>query len=269
MTQPFSPPLAPTRLRKTGNRWRTIAALVLREMQSRYGRSPGGYIWAIFEPLGMILIMAIAFSLLLRSPSLGNSFLLFYATGFLPYNMYSGLARTTASALSFSRALMSYPVVIWLDAVMGRVLLNSLTGLLVSFIIMTSILVIVDTNTLIDFSPIIVAYTLTIMLGVGVGLVNCVLIAFFPIWSTAWGIINRPLFIASGVIVIYEDMPTVAQNILWYNPLMHVTGIMRTGFYPMYAPQYVSVTYVLSVALVLLALGFMLMRRFNIQILKR
>ena len=35
---------------------RAVAALVLREMSTRYGRTPGGYLWAILEPLGMIIM---------------------------------------------------------------------------------------------------------------------------------------------------------------------------------------------------------------------
>ena len=49
---------------------RTITALVLREMSATYGRSPGGYVWAVVQPIGMILFLSVGFSLLVRSPSL-------------------------------------------------------------------------------------------------------------------------------------------------------------------------------------------------------
>ncbi|WP_260008654.1 hypothetical protein [Leisingera sp. M527] len=66
-------------------------------MSTRYGRTPGGYLWAILEPMAAILFLAIGFSLVIRSPSLG-SFLLFYATGFLPFNLYQSI-----SALAYCR----------------------------------------------------------------------------------------------------------------------------------------------------------------------
>jgi capsular polysaccharide transport system permease protein len=34
---------------------RTIVALIMREMATSYGRSPGGYIWAIAEPVAGIV----------------------------------------------------------------------------------------------------------------------------------------------------------------------------------------------------------------------
>ena len=80
---------------------RTIIALVLREMGATYGQSPGGYVWAIVQPIGIIVILSIGFSLLVRSPSLGTSFLLFYATGFLPFDMYSILTQKISAALKY------------------------------------------------------------------------------------------------------------------------------------------------------------------------
>ena len=45
---------------------RTVAALVLREMSTRYGRTPGGFLWALLQPLATVLILGFAFSLLAR-----------------------------------------------------------------------------------------------------------------------------------------------------------------------------------------------------------
>lgn len=254
---------------RSAGRLRTIVALILREMSSVYGRSPGGYIWALVEPIGMIVILSFGFSLLLRSPSLGNSFILFYATGYLVYNVFLKLSQLVGNAITFSKALLVYPAVSWLDAVSARVLLNLLTGILVSYILLGAILLLVDSRVVLSFGPILLAYTLSALLGIGVGLINCVIIGFFPVWRTIWSVITRPLFLASGVIIIHEDLPPFAQDILVFNPLMHVTGLMRTGFYPMYAPQYISVLYVLLIALTMIALGLMLMRRFNQDIMNK
>ncbi|MBT0957767.1 ABC transporter permease [Alphaproteobacteria bacterium KMM 3653] len=244
-------------------------ALVLREMASRYGRSPGGYAWAILEPLGMIVLLAFAFSLLVRTPSLGTSFLLFYATGFLPYQFFQKHAQMTSSALSYSRSLLTYPVVTWVDAVLARYVLNGLTGLLVAYILVAGIIATNDVNVNVDLVPVAMAMGMASLMGVGIGMINCVLFNFFPIWRTIWGILTRPLFLASGVLMIMEDLPSQVQDYLWYNPLMHISGLLRTGFYPMYSPQYVSKTFVMAVSLTLVAFGIMLMRRYNREVINK
>ena len=62
-------------------------------MGPKFGRSAGGYFWALAEPLGGILLLSIAFSLALRTPPLGTSFMLFYATGVIPLYMFNTMAK--------------------------------------------------------------------------------------------------------------------------------------------------------------------------------
>lgn len=246
---------------------RTVLALVLREMSTRYGRTPGGYAWSILEPLGAILVLSIGFSLLIRTPSLGHSFLLFYATGYLPFDMYQSISNAVARAINFSRPLLLYPAVTWLDAVLARFLLNSLTSVVVSVLLLGGILAVIGHRATLDMVPMVEATGLAMILGLGVGTVNCALSGLFPIWEVAWSIITRPLFLASGILYIYEDLPEIAREILWFNPLMHISGIMRSGFYPTYAATYASPIYVLGVSLVLMALGQVLLGRYHREIL--
>ncbi|MDX1779817.1 MAG: ABC transporter permease [Thalassovita sp.] len=248
---------------------RTITALILREMSTQYGRTPGGYIWAIVEPLVAILLLSIGFSLVMRAPALGTSFLLFYATGYLPFDLYNAIARTTERALNFSRPLLRYPVVTWADAILARFLLNGLTGILVAFLLFSGILLVIDAHTVLDPPPIVGAMGLAMLLGLGVGTLNCTLSGLFPLWEVIWTILTRPLFLASGVFFTYDGLPAVAQNILWYNPLLHITGLMRSGFYPTYSASYVSIPYVLLSSMTLLALGLILTGRYHRDILNR
>jgi len=248
---------------------RTITALILREMSTRYGRSPGGYVWALLEPLGGVFILALAFSLLIRNPPLGSSFVLFYATGFVPFNLYQSLANTIARALDFSRPLLRYPTVTWSDALLARFLLNALTGLLVACLVFIIILQISDTRALINPMPILLALGLAMLLGAGVGTLNCALSGLIDTWDLAWSIATRPLFLASGVLFTYEGMPTNVQNVLWFNPLIHITGIMREGFYPTYSPRDISILYCIGFSLGAMLLGGILLRRYHRDILNR
>tara|TARA_R110002051_G_scaffold45702_1_gene92149 strand:- start:18609 stop:19418 length:810 start_codon:yes stop_codon:yes gene_type:complete len=248
---------------------RTIIALMLREMGATYGASPGGYIWAIVQPVGMLVVLSIGFSLLVRSPSLGTSFFLFYATGYLPFQFYNDIASKVAFSLRYARALLAYPSVTWVDAVLARFILNVLTQGIVFGIVISGIFIVTDPRTILDLIPIISGISLACLLGFGVGLMNATLGGLFPIWNNFWQIVSRPLFLASGIFFIYEDLPSTVQNILWWNPVMHVTGLVRTGFYPTYQASYVSLSYGFGVALVMIALGLVLMRANYTKVLER
>lgn len=246
---------------------RTIYALILREMATRYGRSPGGYVWAILEPLGAIIVLSVGFSLVLRSPSLGNNFVLFYATGYLPFNVYSAVSNNGARALMFSRPLLQYPSVVWLDAVLARTALAALTIVMVSAILLTGIIAYYDLPVRVDLEPVILAMALATLLALGVGMMNCVITGLLPAWEQIWTIVSRPLFLASAVIYVYEDLPPMAQDILWYNPVIHLTGLMRTGFYENYTPGYISLTYVALVSMGLIAFGMLFLQRYHKDII--
>jgi capsular polysaccharide transport system permease protein len=238
-------------------------------MTTTYGRSPGGYIWAVLQPISIIVILALGFSLLLRSPSLGTSFMLFYASGVLPLRLFQELSANVGASLVFNRALMGYPRVTFLDAILARAILCVLTQIMVSFLILSGIFLFGDIREIIDFGPILQTYAATIFLGFGIGTLNCFLITAYPVWKTIWGILSRPLLLISGIFYIYEDLPKIVQDILWFNPIMHISGLSRTGFYSTYSPGYISMTYVLIFGAVPLFFGLVFLKRYAKDILQK
>lgn len=255
-------------LRRT-NAFRSISALILREMAARFGRKPGGYVWAVVQPLAIIIVLAFAWSLLMRSPSLGTSFLLYKATALLILQLYQNIATVVGKGLSYSRALLVYPGVTWIDALLGRFFLNAMIGIVVAWIILTGIMIYEDIRTVLDWPKIFLSVALTCLLGFGVGALNCFLFERVPVYENIWRIMTAPLMLISGVIIHYEQMPHLAQKVLWYNPVLHLTGLMRDGFYPTYRPEYISLPYILLWVLVPMVLGLLLVRRYNLDLINR
>ncbi len=252
-------------------RWgaaRSIGALILREMSATYGRSVGGYAWAVLQPVGVLAVLTIGFSLLVRSPPLGTTFVLFYATGFLPFQMYANLQSISEGALRYSRALLSYPRVAWIDAVIARAALAALTGAAVFVIIIIGIFAVFHPRTAIEIGPILTGFAICILVGLGVGMTNCWLIARYPVWQQLWSIVSRPLFLASGLFYIYEDLSRGAQEVLWWNPLFHATSIVRSGFYPTYDAAWASPAYALGWGMTTTALGLALLRVGHAEVLE-
>jgi capsular polysaccharide transport system permease protein len=248
---------------------RSITALMLREMSTRYGRTPGGYIWTILEPLGMIILMAYAWSLLARTPALGTSYILFKASGFLVLQVFTSLGGQVGNSLTFSKALLRFPRVTWVDAIVARFLLNMTVVYTVTFLILGGVILFERLQLLISWGPIFLAMSFAALLGLGVGSLNAFLFMRFPAWNQIWAILTRPLFLISGVIILYEDMPPLAQAILWYNPVLHLTGLMRDGFYELYRPTYISLIYVGFCAVIPMVIGLLLLKRHHRNLLYR
>lgn len=247
--------------------WRTISALVLREMSTSYGRSPGGYLWAVLEPVGGLAVMTIAFSLAFKAPALGNNFALFYATGYLPFMLYMDISNKISKSIQYSRPLLFYPSVTYLDSIFARFLLNALTHFFVFYILMYGIMTIFDTGNILNFSAIFNAFGMALVLSFGVGVLNCFLLARFALWERAWHILTRPLFIISCVFFLLESIPQPYRDYLAFNPLVHIVGEMRRGFYATYDATWVSPVYVYGLGIALTVLGLIFLARYHRELL--
>jgi capsular polysaccharide transport system permease protein len=258
--QPLTPPAghALPRRRRLAS-LRCIAALMLREMATTYGRSPGGYIWAIVEPIAGITVLTLAFSFVFKTPPIGTSFQLFYATGTLPFLMFTTICNRVGSSLTFSRPLLLYPAVTFVDAILARFFVNLLTEILVIYLVITGILLAYDTRAVLDVPQIATSLALVALFALGMGTLNAYLFLRFHVWHVFWSVISRPLFLISGVFFTYEHLPPMLKEYLWYNPLIHAVGIMRSGFYPSYQIGYTSPLYAAGVGLALLAIGLWLL----------
>lgn len=248
---------------------RAVGALILREITTTYGRSPGGYVWAVLEPAAGIALLTLIFSMVFRTPPLGTNFALFYATGILPLMMYTDISAKMAQTIQFSRALLTYPRVTFLDALIARFILNAMTQMVVHILILGFILFALGSRTPLDFTRIAQAYVLILTLAIGIGTLNSFLTLTYPVWSTAWAVLNRPLFLISCVFFLFETVPQPYDDYLWYNPIVHVAGLMRDGFYPYYQPTYVSFAYPLGIAAITTTTGLLLLNRYHRDILDR
>jgi len=262
-------PLHPAR---RGPRFRTIrilAALVLREMATTYGKSAGGYAWAIIEPVLGIVLLSIIFGMILSHPGLGTNFPLFYATGFLPFTMFNDLTNKVASSIRYSRPFLAYPSVTYIDAILARVILNTLTHIMVMTVVIGGIFLIYRMPVVVNLGEFFEGLLMIVAISVGVGTLNCYLMTAFPIWERVWNILTRPLFLASGIFFLYDMMPYEAQHLLWFNPVLHCIAQVRKGIYPTYEADFVSPFFVFGVSIALLLIGLILLERNHRDLLER
>lgn len=240
---------------------RNVFALMMREMTTSYGRSALGYFWVLAEPVAGILLLASVFALAFDRPSLGVSFPLFYASGLLPFMMYMDVTGKVAGSITFSRQLLFYPKVSFVDAILARLILNALTQIMVFCVVASALLLTYPNQSILDMSAIINATLSALCLALGIGSFNAYAFWAWPSWQRIWGALNRPMFILACVLFLFDDVPQPYRDYLWYNPLIHIVGEMRRGFYSFYDAPYVSLLYVNGIGVGLTAVGLLLLKR--------
>lgn len=246
---------------------RTVAALLLREIATTHGRSSIGYLWAVLEPVAGIALLTFIFSLTFHAPPMGNSFAFFYASGFLPFTAYLDVSSKVSGAIRFSRPLLFYPGVTFVDALAARFLLAAMTQVLVIAVVVGGMIPLLGVEAILDLPAIGLALAMIFALALGIGTLNCFLIEVLPSWERIWAILNRPLFIISAIFFLFEGVPKPYRDWLWYNPLVHVVGQMRKGFFPTYEGAYIAPLYVFGLSAACLLLGLVFLGRYHRDIL--
>lgn len=243
-----------------------ISALVIREMCTRYGTKFGGYAWAVIDPLAFVVLLSVIFSAIARRPALGTNFPLYFASGYMAFWIYRSMADQVAMAVKANRNLLNYPVVNPYDTVYARVILQILTQFMVCMIIFIGIGIVVEPLPKLNMYPILIATVLALMLGIGMGMVNVVAFHLSPTYQEVFNILNRPLYLLSGVFLLPDSVPEPYRTWLFYNPLIHVVAKFRQGFYGTYRAQYIDMPYVVTLACTIFLAGFLAIRIFDSSI---
>ncbi|WP_342242677.1 ABC transporter permease [Ensifer sp. OTU672] len=234
---------------------RVVSALIVREMSTKFGSKPGGYVWALIEPIGYIAMMTLIFSAIAHAPALGTSFVLFFATGYLGFQIYNAKVSFLGSAVRANKTLLSYPNVAPIDTVYARFILQMMTSTLVAMIVFTGIFLTFHNVPEINWAKLIEAEIYGGALALGVGMFNSVLFVRYALYEQLYGIFMRPMFMVSGVFFLPDSIPHPYREYLLYNPLCHLIMLFRSGFYPEYRAVGLDITYLATFSAIVLFIG--------------
>lgn len=237
--------------------FRVVGALLAREMSTRFGSKPGGYIWALVDPAAHIFLMTIIFRAIARLPALGTSFALFFATGYIAFQFYQAMSSYLNSAVRANKALLGYPNVAPIDTVIARFVLQIFTTSLVAFIVLGTIIATMRAEISINWPVILEAAAMACVFGLGVAMVNCVLFLKYPLYEQVFNIVNRPLFLISGVFFLPDTIPAPYRDLVFVNPLVHIIMGFRKGFYPEYRATGLDMSYLYEISFLTLFGGML------------
>jgi capsular polysaccharide transport system permease protein len=238
--------MASTYSAAAGTMIRVIGALLLRETRVRFGKTQIGYLWAILEPLAGVLVFATMFGFIGRQPGAGNSLLLYFAISILGFNIYRKVSASVGSALLANAALLGYPIVKPVDALLARALLETATGFVTIAVMLGGLLLIEDAPLPAKFDVLLAGYLALALIGFGIGSINAVISQYSSSWQQIEGLLQRPLFLLSGVFFTPDHFPSEILAWLSWNPLMHAIEWLRYGYYEGYRGDFIDYGYVIG-----------------------
>lgn len=233
-----------------------LKAIVLREMRVRFAGRQLGYLWAVFEPLAHIAVFTLLFHFLDRQSPVEEPRAIFFASGILPWLLFARLVARVSQAASSNLALLVYPHIYPVDFMLSRIIIESATFLLSSLILalfawMTTDFVIED--------PLqaLLAWTAMTVMGGGVGVLLALAQTYVASTMNVYTMVQRLLYFASGIFFLVSDLPATAQEILFWNPVLHGIEWFRSATLPSYDSTFAQPDLFSLLGLSLLAIGLM------------
>lgn len=245
------------RLREAaGIQARVIGALVLRDTRTRFGRTHLSFLVALAWPLTHLLVIYASFLMISRVMPLGGDPGIFIASGILPYILILYPSRMITLAVLQHKPTLMFPVVKTTDIIIARCIVEFFSASLVS--ILFAVCLVSFGLDIMPQSPSTVAAALlaSIYLGVGLGVLNVILVTLFKFWIVIYIGIALVFYVSSGANSVQIALSEEARTILWYNPMVHAVIWTRSAYYGDFAEIELSRTYLISVATLSIFLGF-------------
>lgn len=210
-------------------------ALILRDMQTRFGGSYVNYLVALGWPLAHIGILLVVYTLAGRVAPAGTSVVMFFATGLTPYMFFQYPARFMMMSLVTNKPLLAFPIVKILDVLLARAILETVSGFAV--ICITAFVLYASGFDVIPRDPVMAVAALSAMwcLAVGIGLLNAVIASIFPAWMIGFLLLQILIYVLSGILFVTSALPEGVQYVLSWNPALHGVEWFRAAYYEGYA----------------------------------
>ena len=252
------------------NQKSAIWALVFKEYKIRLGKSRIGLFWALTESIfGMIAMSAIWYAGG-RSEVHGIHVSLYIGSGFLLFNTIRLGIGYIPHAIDANVALLNYPQVKPLDTILAR-FIQGVWMQLWSAVLLFGLLwwIIGVLPTFPDPLMCISATFKACLMALGLGLILAVFGTLNLSLLKFVAIISQPLMLLSCVIFSPSDIPLVAQEILAYNPIVHVLDEFRAGAFGTKLFAFYDGNYPLYFGLLCIGFGCAFYYRYRFRLLQQ
>lgn len=238
-----------------------VNALLLREIQTRFGSRKLGYFWAVLEPMSGIIVFATIKELLHPNAMPGIDYPVFLASGFVAYFMFKNIVIKNMNSFSANKGLFVYKQVKPFDTIVSRALLEFFLTviILILFLFIGWYLNfdIVPKNILM----VIFAYIWFAFFGFSLGILFAVFGFFFENFSKIINLLFLPLFFMSALFYTLDSLPPIVRKILLLNPIVNFEEMIHSNYFDGLSNQYYNITYMVLWTIIPLSLGLWLYKK--------
>ena len=236
---------------------RVLRALIVRDLMMRYGREGGGFVWVIIEP--MLLCVGVTAVWMIIKPGFEKgvvvSALVF--TGYMPLTLWRHISNLGVHIFRRSGLLFYHRPISILDIFWSRIILEFTAASTAFLIVYIALIGLGFVEPIYDWSLCLLGWLIMAYVATAASLLFAVATEIYE-WSEKLVQPFQYLLIPlSGTFFIVDWLPESIREIIWYNPLVHIYEIIRSGFIGPSINTYATWWYPISFSTVVFVFGFL------------
>lgn len=246
-----------------------LHALIMREMQTRFGSYRLGYLWAPLEVVLQVVVFLVIFGAVMQRALPGMDYSLFLVAGIIPFFMFQRNATRALGAVDANKGLLMYRSIRHIDIVIARCLLE----LIIYFFSFWLILVVMWWFFDIAFSLehlhiVLLGFVGLYLLSFGVALIMMIVGYYGGEISKIISIFFTILYLTSGIIYSIHIVPEPYLGYLLHNPLIHIIELMRHALSPTYPIHHIDMIYFFKWVLAVNFVGLLTYKAFEKDLIR-
>ena len=237
-----------------------IWALALKDLRIRYKRSVLGFLWALLNPLLLMIVLTIVFSTVMRFPI--KDYAVFLISTLVPWTFFSqALAYATESIVGNGNLLQKINIAKSVFPVAG--ILSNLINFFLSLIPLLVLLLALRFPIYINWVYIPIPLFGLITFTLGIGFFCATANVFFRDVSHIVQIVLASMFYFCPIIYSLDFVPEQYHIYFRLNPMLYILNGFRLPIYYGLFPSIQSAVMSVACGLVVLVLGYWFHRRYQ------
>ena len=207
-----------------------IKAMAIRDIQSRYMGTLGGFVWFIIQPLSIALVYWFVFSVGFKvQPAGGVPFIVVFLCGLIPWSLFAEALSTSALAISSNANLVTKTIfpteILPVVSLVASLFTHALMMLIFTIIMLIN-------NIPFSFYNLQVFYYLFALavFSLGLGWFLSAINVFYKDVGQALNVLLNLWFWATPVVWLQDIFPQKYLWILKLNPMYYVVDGYRSSF---------------------------------------
>ena len=236
---------------------RVISALMIRELNTRFGRENIGFLWIMAEPLLFAGLVAVVWRFMKGPEEHGVSVIAFVVSGYLPLTLFRHAVSRSVSAFVANGSLLYHRQIKIVDFILVRFLIEMFGGMLAYVVISGALIYFGLFPVPADFGLLIAGWMIYSFFTLSLCLIIAPLSEMSEVLEKFIPVTTYIMIPFSGTFNMTSWLVPKAQEVMFWSPPVHAMEMMRAGIFgDLVQPHYdATVPIVFSMTCVLIGLA--------------